>query len=115
MELLLYVLQGKENMCDFVEWKDDKWPPMFQKVASSIWEIVGKFKRQEKEAQLDLLAIVQNRNDVHEEKEALLEEKMAWTREKETLIKDKKMLYCVILALLGVLMAVLLGVVFKNK
>lgn len=140
-------MQGKENKCDFVEWIDYKWLPMFQKVAASIWEVIGKFKKQADEAQVDLLAAIQLRNDVYEEKEALLVEKVEWTREKESLIKekesleremamrtrlarttcstlenrimsdgnDKKMLYGLILSLFGVIVAVLLAVVFKNK
>lgn len=76
-------------MCDFV---DAKWPPKFQKVASSIWEVVGKFKKQADEAQIDLLTAIQLRNDAQIEKEALLVEKVAWTREKEHLINEKERL-----------------------
>jgi Sec-independent protein translocase protein TatA len=76
-------------MCDFV---DAKWPQKFQKVASSIWEVVGKFKKQADEAQSDLLTAIQLRNDAQIEKEALLVEKGAWTREKEHLINEKERL-----------------------
>ncbi|RLM92516.1 hypothetical protein C2845_PM08G10840 [Panicum miliaceum] len=51
-------LKGKSNMCDFVSWVDDKWPPMFQQFASSIWEVVGKFKKQADDVQVDLLEAI---------------------------------------------------------
>jgi hypothetical protein len=137
----------KEHRCDFVHWVDEQWPPVFQMVAACIWEVVRKLKKQAQDAQIDLYATIQNRNEICLEKEALLDEKAQLIREKETIRglkvalerelairtrlarttcetlqnrivsddNDKKMLYGLILALCGVLVAVLLAVVAKNK
>jgi hypothetical protein len=64
-----------------VYWIDEKWPPMLQKDAASIWEVVGKYKRIAEEAQVDLYAVIRNRNEICLEKEALLEEKNDLIRE----------------------------------
>jgi hypothetical protein len=120
---------------------------MLQKAAASIWEVVGKYKKITEEAQVNLYAVIQNRNEICLEKEALLEEKNDLIREKESIRgakvalerelalrtrlarttcetlqnriisdgNDKKMLYGLILALCGVLVAVLLAVVMKKK
>jgi hypothetical protein len=68
-------------MCDFVYWIDEKWPPMLQKAVASIWEVVGKYKRITEEAQVDLYAVIRNKNEICLEKEALLEEKNDLIRE----------------------------------
>jgi hypothetical protein len=68
-------------MCDFVYWIDEKWTPMLQKAAPSIWEVVGKYKRIAEEAQVDLYAVIRNKNEICLEKEALLEEKNDLIRE----------------------------------
>jgi hypothetical protein len=137
----------KEHRCYYIHWVDEQWPPVFQKAAASIWEVVRKLKKQAQDAQIDLYATIQNRNEICLEKEALLDEKVQLIREKETIWglkvalerelairtrlarttcetlqnrivsddNDKKMLYGLILALCGVLVAVLLAVVAKNK
>jgi hypothetical protein len=58
---------------------------MLQKAAASIWEVVGKYKRIAEEAQVDLYAVIQNRNEICLEKEALLEEKNDLIKEKESI------------------------------
>ncbi|PVH38803.1 hypothetical protein PAHAL_5G355900 [Panicum hallii] len=128
---LAYPLKGKSNMCDFVSWVDDKWPPMF-------WEVVGKFKKQADDLQVDLLETIQIRNDVVEEKEALLGEKQELLLEKQRLereismrtrlaqstcttlqnrisndVHEKKMLFGAIMCMIG-LVAILFGIILKK-
>jgi hypothetical protein len=118
-------------MCDFVSWVDDKWPPMF-------WEVVGKFKKQADDLQVDLLETIQIRNDVVEEKEALLGEKQELLLEKQRLereismrtrlaqstcttlqnrisndVHEKKMLFGAIMCMIG-LVAILFGIILKK-
>ncbi|KAK8451164.1 hypothetical protein SEVIR_6G161551v4 [Setaria viridis] len=134
-------------MCDFIEWKDDKCLAMFQEAAANIWEVVDNFKKKADDLQVDLLAEIQLRNEMYEEKEALMSEKEDWARQKENLIMekerlereltmrtllaqttcstlenrirsdgyDKKMLYGFILCLLGLMVAILFGLILKNK
>ncbi|RCV31167.1 hypothetical protein SETIT_6G155400v2 [Setaria italica] len=145
--IIIALCKGKSNMCDFIEWKDDKCLAMFQEVAANIWEVVDNFKKKADDLQVDLLAEIQLRNEMYEEKEALMSEKEDWARQKENLIMekerlereltmrtllaqtscstlenrirsdgyDKKMLYGFILCLLGLMVAILFGLILKNK
>ena len=45
-------------MCDFISWVDDKWPPKLQQVASSILEVLEKFKKKDDDLQVDLLEAI---------------------------------------------------------
>jgi hypothetical protein len=47
--------------------------------------VVRKLKKQAQDAQIDLYATIQNRNEICLEKEALLDEKAQLIREKETI------------------------------
>lgn len=140
-------LKNKSRMCRFVKWVDDEWPPKSQEVAATLWDVVAQFKKKADDAQTDLLGAIQLRNEVMEDKEALLEEKEDWAIEKAALVQekarirrelsmrtrfarascstlasrinsqelDKKVLVGVILCLLGLLVAMMLSVVLKNK
>lgn len=77
-------------MCRFVKWVDDEWPPKFQQVAASLWDVVAQFKKKADDCQADFLDAIQMRNEVFEEKEALLGEKEDWAREKATLLFGKE-------------------------
>jgi hypothetical protein len=111
----------------------------FQEVACTLWDVVAQFKKRANDAQADLLGAIQLRNEMFKEKEALLNEKEYWARERafsferrnsressmrarfaqiacSTLqariaseVHDKKMLFAVILALFGVMVALLFG------
>ena len=53
---------------------------MFRQVASSIWEVVEKFKKKANDLHVDQLEAIQSRNDVVEAKEATLGEKQRFDR-----------------------------------
>ena len=53
--------RGESNICEFISWVDDQWPPEFQQVACGIWHLYR-------------LEAIQLRNDAIEEKEAMLSE-----------------------------------------
>lgn len=58
---------------------------MFRKIAACIWEVIHKYKKQAEETQVDLYAMIMNRNEICVEKDALLEEKADLIREKEAI------------------------------
>ncbi|PAN34344.1 hypothetical protein PAHAL_6G086600 [Panicum hallii] len=132
-------LRGKFNMCDFISWVDDQWPPMFQRVVASIGEVVGKFKKKLDDLQVDLLEAIQLRNDAVEENEAILSEKQEQLLENQRLereftmrtrlaqttcstlqnrisndLYDKNMLYGFILCMFRVIVAILFGIALKK-
>ena len=105
------------------------------------------YKKKADEAKADLLGAISLRNEMFEEKEALLSEKEDWTKERAVLIRemeeyqresiqrarfarascttlqqriagevqDKKMMFGVILCMLGVMVSLLFGVILKQK
>ena len=105
------------------------------------------YKKKVDEAKADLLGVISLRNEMFEEKEALLSEKEDWTKERAVLIRekeeyqresiqrarfarascttlqqriagevqDKKMMFGVILCMLGVMVSLLFGVILKQK
>ena len=81
-------LQNKSRMCRFVKWVDDEWPPKFQEVAATLWDVVAQFKKKADDAQTYLLGAIPLRNEVMEDKEALLEEE-DWAIEKAALVQEK--------------------------
>lgn len=83
-------MQKKSQMCRFVKRMDEEWPPRFQEVAATLWDVVGKFKKTADEAQAALLGAIQLRNEVVEVNKALLEEKEHLVREKSFLQKEKE-------------------------
>ena len=70
-----FLCQGKSLKCRFVKWIDDEWPAKFQEVACTLWDVVAKFKKRADDAQVEFLGAIQLRNEIFEEKEALLSEK----------------------------------------
>ena len=133
-------------MCRFVKWIDDEWPPKFQEVACTLWDVVAMYKKKADEAKADLLGVISLRNEMFEEKEALLSEKEDWTKERAVLIReeeyqresiqrarfarvscttlqqriagevqDKKMLFGVILCMLGLMVSMFSGFMLKQK
>jgi len=134
-------------MCRFVKWIDDEWPPKFQEVACTLWDVVAMYKKKADEAEADFLGAIALRNEMFEEKEALLSEKEDWIKEQAVLIRDKeeyqresiqrarfarascttlqqriasevqnkKMLFGVILCMIGLMVSLMFGVVFKQK
>ena len=84
------VNQGRANMCRFVKWIDDEWPAKFQEVACTLWDVVAKYKKKADDAQADFLGAIALRNDLFEEKEALVREKEEWSKERALLIRDKE-------------------------
>ena len=134
-------------MCRFVKWMDEEWPAKFQEVACTLWDVVAKFKKTADDAQADLLGAIQLRNEIYEEKEALLSEKEVWAKERAFLVsqkealqreatmrarfahvscstlqdriarevQDKKMMFVVIVCMLGVLVSILFGIVLKKQ
>ena len=76
--------------CRFVKWIDDEWPAKFQEVACTLWDVVAQFKKRADDAQADLLGEIQLRNEMIQEKEALLNEKEVWSRERAVLITEEE-------------------------
>ena len=54
--------------------------------------MVGKFKKSADDAKVDLLGAIQLRNDMYEEKEALLSENKDLAKEKGVLTREKEAL-----------------------
>ena len=75
-------------MCRFVKWIDDEWPPKFQEVACTLWDVVAMYKKKADEAKADFMGAIALRNQEYEEKEALLREKDALLTKKEDWIKE---------------------------
>lgn len=73
--LSCFNLQGKLNMCDFIEWKDDRCPAIFQEVAANIWKVIDNFKKKADDLQAELSVEIQLRKEMYEENEALMGEK----------------------------------------
>lgn len=117
--LSCFNLQGKLNMCDFIEWKDDRCTAIFQEVAANIWKVIDNFKKKADDLQAELSVEIQLRKEMYEENEALMGEKEDWARQKEKLIMEKESLKKVscgfILCLLGLMVAALFGVVLEYK
>ena len=121
-------------MCRFVKWIDDEWPAKFQEVACTLWDVVAKYKKKADDSQADFLGAIALRNDLFEEKEALLiRDKEEYQRESiqrarfarascTTLqqriageVQDKKMLFGVILCMLGLMVSMFSGFMLKQK
>ena len=113
---------------------------------SCFWDVVAKFKKRGDDAQVDLLGAIQLKNEMYEEKEALITEKEDWAKERVVLVsqkdvfqkevalrarfahaccitlqdrisrevQDKKMLFAVIVCMIGLMVAILFGIVFKK-
>jgi len=62
----------------------------FQEVACTLWDVVAQFKKRANDAQADLLGAIQLRNEMFKEKEALLNEKEYWARERAVLIREEE-------------------------
>ena len=133
-------------MCRFVKWIDEEWPAKLQEVACTLWDVVAKLKKRADDAQADLLGAIQLRNEMYEEKEALITEKEDWAKERVVLVsqkevsqkeatlrvrfahascstlqdrisrevQDKKMVFAVIVCMIGLMVAILFGIVLKK-
>jgi len=77
-------------MCRFVKWINEEWPTKFQEVACTLWHVVAKFKKRADDAQADLLRAIQLRNEMYEEKEALITEKEDLAKERAVLVSQKE-------------------------
>ena len=77
-------------MFRFVKWIDDEWPAKFQEVACTLWDVVAQFKKGADDTQANHLGAIQLRNEMFQEKEALLNEKEVWSKERSVLIREKE-------------------------
>ena len=137
------IVQEKSMRCAFVQWIDEEWPPRAQQVMLTLWDMVDQFMEQSDRNMVDVMAERALKNELKEVKEALECEKEEWAREKQALIRNKQQLHVqwrfsqscctslqamvknevaeksriwiVVLCLIGVLVAMLFGVVLKMK
>ena len=138
----LYV-QDKSERCGFVQWLDEEWPQRAQEVILTLWDMVNKCIEKADRNLVDMMAEQAMKNEAKELKEILEAEKETWVREKEELVRDKeqlnvrcrfsvacvsalqsivknkledkKRIWIVVVCLIGVVVALLFGVVLEMK
>ena len=135
--------QVKSKRCRFVQWLDEEWPQRAQEVILTLWDMVNKCIEKADKNLVDMMVEQALKNEVKEQKEILEAEKETWVREKQELVRDKeqlnvrwrfsqscvsalqaivkteledkKRIWIVLVCLIGVVVAMLFGVVLKMK
>jgi len=135
--------QDKSERCGFVQWLDEEWPQRAQEVILTLWDMVNKCIEKADKNLVDMMVEQALKNEVKEQKEILEAEKETWVREKQELVRDKeqlnvrwrfsqscvsalqaivkneledkKRIWIVVVCLIGVVVAMLFGVVLKMK
>ena len=135
--------QVKSERCGFVQWLDEEWPQRAQEVILTLWDMVNKCIEKADKNLVDMMAEQALKNELKEQKEILEAEKETWVREKQELVRDKeqlnvrwrfsqscvsalqaivkneledkKRIWIVLVCLIGVVVAMLFGVVLKMK
>ena len=135
--------QVKSERCGFVQWLDEEWPQRAQEVILTLWDMMNKCIEKADKNLMDMMAEKALKNEVKEQKEILEAEKETWVREKQELVRDKeqlnvrwrfsqscvsalqaivmieledkKRIWIVVVCLIGVVVAMLFGVVLKMK
>ncbi|KAG2577541.1 hypothetical protein PVAP13_6NG104303 [Panicum virgatum] len=136
-------LKDKSERCGFVQWLDEEWPQRAQEVILTLWDMVNKSIEKADKNLVDMMAEQALKNEAKEQKEILEAEKETWVREKQELVRDKeqlkvrwrfsqscvsalqaivkteledkKRIWIVVVCLIGVVVAMLFGVVLKMK
>ena len=126
-----------------MQWMDEEWPKRAQDVILTIWDMVNQTIEKADKNLVDMMAEKALKNEAKEkvellegEKETLAREKLELVREKEQLnvrcrfslsccsalqavvrneLNDKKRIWIVVVCLIGLLVAMLFGVVLKMK
>ena len=126
-----------------MQWMDEEWPKRAQDVILTIWDMVNQTIEKTDKNLVDKMAEKTLKNEAKEkvellegEKETLAREKLELVREKEQLnvrcrfslsccsalqavvrneLNDKKRIWIVVVCLIGLLVAMLFGLVLKMK
>ena len=143
MLLCLLVDQDKSERCGFLQWIDEEWPQRAQEVILTLWDMVTNFIEKADKNMVDMMVEQALKNELKEDKEVLEAEKESWEREKQDLLREKeqlnvrwrfsqsrcsalqriarnevdekKRIWIVLICLIGVVVAMLFGVVLKMK
>ena len=135
--------QVKSERCGFVQWLDEEWPQRAQEVILTLLDMVNKCIEKADKNLVDMMVEQALKNEAKEQKEILEAEKETWGREKQELVRDKeqlnvrwrfsqscvsalqaivkteledkKRIWIVLVCLIGVVVAMLFGVVLKMK
>jgi hypothetical protein len=126
-----------------VQWIDEPWPTRAHEVILTLWDLVAQYMEMENRHMVDKMPEQPLKNEAKDLNEALEAKKEGWEREKQELVRekeqlkvrwrfsqsccsalqaivkneldDKKMVWIVVICMIGALVAILFGVVLKLK
>ena len=126
-----------------MQWLDEEWPQRAQEVILTLWDMVNQTIEKADKNMVDMMAETAQKDEAKDQLEVLEGEKEGWEREKQELVRekerlnlrwrfsqsccnsfqtivrtqleDKKRIWIVVVCLIGVLVAMLFGVVLKMK
>ncbi|KAL6647034.1 hypothetical protein ACP70R_014471 [Stipagrostis hirtigluma subsp. patula] len=112
-----------EDQCHFVQWCDEEWPERAQRYLVELWKVIACFQRMEEEARREMrLAVQQKEEELRRNAEEVRREKtiaqnacLFYETRANSEADEKKRAWLVAAILGGMLVAMVFGLMVKNK